>query len=330
MIVGLGMGGSVVWILGAGFSRPLGGPLLADLMTSSMQHQVESHFDATAAQRFETVRRVFTKGEGSLWTNAEDFLLYLSEAETSEAKRKTLGPFVSRDTPITNFYKQAVRATALASSAFLGETPPGENGAILSTERWLPFRTWRDRLEPGDTVVTFNYDTVPEVLGLHARLPDAESTSGVPTVLKLHGSINWHADDNQILGPTVHQHGWNVALKSHGRPAIGIPGSGKALLGRKLKSLWDAAKSAIENASAIVIVGYRFPETDNFAKKFLVEAIRGASGKAVFIVLGDSPDVVRLEHLLYWARISTLKIRNQHMRTEDFLPVFDRGMLMSV
>ena len=99
-----------VWILGAGFSRPLGGPLLADLLSDRALHQIRLRYGAKGEELVEArpsrmVKWLYDLGnpkiEGRLlsgyedwdkssyppdinihrtWDNAEDFLVWLDDA----------------------------------------------------------------------------------------------------------------------------------------------------------------------------------------------------------------------------------------------------------
>ncbi len=59
----------------------------------------------------------------------------------------------------------------------------------------------------------------------------------------------------------------------------------------RLGGLWSGAEQEIENASAVVCVGYRFPPTDSLARRKIINAIEAnfaASVLCLHTVLGPS------------------------------------------
>jgi hypothetical protein len=82
--------GRIVWILGAGFSKSLGGPLLPDLLSERVELEMRGRFSKlvtdVAHQQIYIVYRYGlnekrSKREGlSLWNHAEEFLAYLGDA----------------------------------------------------------------------------------------------------------------------------------------------------------------------------------------------------------------------------------------------------------
>ena len=81
----------VVWILGSGFSKPLGGPQLADLFASQLYQHVLAAVKARGLnedQLFEIQRWYENKRSDSFgkvsswrpWNNAEEFLAMLERA----------------------------------------------------------------------------------------------------------------------------------------------------------------------------------------------------------------------------------------------------------
>ena len=79
-------GKKTVWILGAGFSRSLGGPLLSSLFR---QEDVDDFLDVIPTADFGTLaaevvwtQSLYNKGHDGekCWENAEDFLAYIESA----------------------------------------------------------------------------------------------------------------------------------------------------------------------------------------------------------------------------------------------------------
>jgi hypothetical protein len=112
---------------------------------------------------------------------------------------------------------------------------------------------------------------------------------------------------------------------------------------RTLAYYWRQALIHIENASAIVFIGYRFPPSDAQARELLLAAIASNRTQhiSVHIVLGDpGPSTQRLEALLRFVcakgrhenekpiftnpPVRTYSLKVHPLFSQDFLSVFAR------
>lgn len=165
---------------------------------------------------------------------------------------------------------------------------------------------------PGDTLVTFNYDTVIEEAfspnttswdpgdgyGVDAtgktyewakawraaRKIDGSGGSGIH-LLKLHGSLNWTlSDENQVrLKPRPY-----VVRSRRGAPvfdkcSILPPGWHKRIDKNPYRKLWREARLKLESCSALAIIGYSLPETDLLAKALFAEVSRLRAARRQFL-----------------------------------------------
>jgi hypothetical protein len=197
----------VVWVLGAGFSKPLGGPLLPQLLSRRLEKEIQARFpssDANApysrvhAQPTAIVRNLYEYGlsderlrspasishKMNLWAHAEEFIDYLDTALEPPPKdganphavlltqivREVSG---SNGPSLPQLQAAARRIVAAECCAFLQNVNP-------RSERWQPYRTWLRSLRPSDTIVTFNYDRVIETL-CDAQDADASHNRGSPS-----------------------------------------------------------------------------------------------------------------------------------------------------
>jgi hypothetical protein len=190
----------IVWVLGAGFSKSLGGPTLEDALAPEMAGDLAGSFrpaeayaplfcnEARAAHWLFNWGIKFTRGafgvdDGKaiedgllrperLWEDAEQFLSYLDAAGPAEWERlrRPLDYFFGAYVPEPQKWKLpdgldnatiAVAARRLLAAQSCRFLP----GANLGTEQWGPYHRWiRDLVKPQDTVITFNYDLVVERL----------------------------------------------------------------------------------------------------------------------------------------------------------------------
>lgn len=321
------MGVKTVWVLGAGFGRSLGGPLLDDLLSPGMTNLVQALYgdnkfvgvtgsgDESARLAARAVRRLYTD-HGSvtagsrLWLDAEAMLDQLDAAG-----RVALGPSAKRirstldqlaplfkDVPLTDVRDAARRLVAAACCAFLKR-------ADTSEERWDPYREWAQTMAPSDAIVTFNYDRVVETVGdsFEVVMPGEPPGPTVTRVYKLHGSVDWR---RERFGQEFRWHrerDTEFALNCKGDEiGIATPGPSKRLSAGELKDVWDGALERLGEANVIVFVGYRFPPSDAEARKRLLLAIQKNAAKhlELHVVLGPDrtmPDVVRLDQLLRYS-----------------------------
>jgi hypothetical protein len=327
----------VVFVLGAGAVRALGGLLLPELLAfRPMWALKENYSNAVHATEMYKARIVCAAGiERKLWAHAEEFLDIAETALASENSNscRILRPLLMkglsylppgetkrvRVSPLdmATVVRGARRALAADCSLFLRTADTG-------TERWSPYHAWAMKLRRQHTVITFNYDTTPELLAADGgslqvivpgrrdrsvddQIEDARNADAAP-VYKLHGSINWGriAPGEQVYLRDEHA----VNCDKESEVILGVPGPTKRrLCSELLLPLWTEARRALRGASRIVFVGYRFPQSDSDSRSTLLKAIRKSALKkaanggddppSVDIVLGpDSKDQSRLEHLL--------------------------------
>ena len=190
----------VVWVLGAGFSKGLGGPLLGDLLSHESRRVLTARFRNVKAAGgiveesskewneavtlmgpdavdTDTIYQLFhaTGDDGApLWQDAEHFLDYLdaqTDAETSthdlwilasRARGRLIG--TSRPDPL-QLQHTARRLIAAQCCSFLRQNPP-------TLERWQPYKRWISELSHCDTIISFNYDLVVETASEQALKDD--------------------------------------------------------------------------------------------------------------------------------------------------------------
>jgi len=376
----------VVWVLGAGFSRPLGGPLLGDLFRPEAWDRLSASYDqAKYPPLYDVECRIahalfnygiaFKNGHVAtapglangflrasdgehIWVDAEAFLASLDTAglEPKSAAARRIDALIRKvaDEASANRASAeeiaggAKRLIAAECSAFL-------LGADLDSESWLPFISWAKKLDAMNTIITFNYDRVPELLEqkcntLAVENPSLEEPCDVARVIKLHGSVNWAYRGSDVF--TVERDPNFPFFCDAAELAMATPGPAKKAVNQRMARLWTRALSALSSADAIVFIGYRFPATDALARDKLLGAIRDNQNPylAVHAVLGPNtqePDTIRLRELLrmtLWHRqewsvamgagdprsVSTRRAFNLAIRPcwgEDFLTAFSKKEL---
>lgn len=176
-----------MWILGAGFSRALGGPLLEDLFRMEPLNQISAQFpvgrfSGLAADLYRA-KVLFNHGkEHRYWDNAE---VFLAAAENAFLE---VGPDADRED--VDRQREFLFARADAAWAHSGRETGEElhqfrrvmqeRGNLMvrralaaecsrfcygpHSEIWEPYKRWLDSLQPElDALVSFNYDCVVEI-----------------------------------------------------------------------------------------------------------------------------------------------------------------------
>jgi hypothetical protein len=186
---------SIVWVLGAGFSRALGGPLLRDLFSWGSENDIAARFfplfrgpqpDQAAANRAAAgaarVRWLYEYGLGPdrplssrqrcpvpgerLWTNAEEYLEYLDTAAETDGSPAALRLEMIQNSTSDDLQKNWPALTGIAKQIFAAECSGFLVGQTTALERWRPYVRWATQIvRPQDSIVSFNVDGVLELMG---------------------------------------------------------------------------------------------------------------------------------------------------------------------
>lgn len=306
------------------------------------------------------------------WQDAEQFLEILDNAQVDKAKEsvvqdvfaaikngataasphvrnKYTGVFDRSTLPtMDQLTVMAKRMVAASCCTFLQGV---DRDNARSKERWQPYLQWLRCLGSNDSILTFNYDRVIELLkpevgnelrGVHVcGIQDARDreeqarAAGLPFLYKLHGSVDWSYDGDQVRYPSD----WTPAmLKSDCNLAISTPGDSKMqMAGGAFKRLWDRAAYALREADEVFIIGFRFPQSDAFPRDKLLASLRENKKYSlnVHVVLGpdQNADLRRVLALLSWtvsarptfdeqSALDWRKLIAHSLWAEDFLTVW--------
>lgn len=325
----------VVWILGSGFSKSLGGPLLKDLLSHRRRELVDATFSSQDFPKFPPKARrvayeVFdhyreTSQKAGYWADAEEFLDFVDVAcIDGSSKGPVLEQLTSERSASTTIHQ--LREWAILSVA--SECSTYTEGADLENEAWGPYLHWKANLvrEP-DAIITFNYDLVLEQMTSHPGCfgyqtvvtpnEDRAFMAGVP-ILKLHGSVNWaqKGDADESFQVVSGLRDFAAAQMVGSAPLIAAPGATKKrLCTGSFANIWTAATKHLVEADVIVFIGFRFPPSDSHARSVILGAIANNTAPylRVHTVLGpnlNEPDTVRLTNLLHHAIRRSGKLNN--------------------
>lgn len=306
-----------VYILGAGFSMPLGGPSFNQLVSKTEERKViETLGDfelGNEGQFFREMDEVLT----SLWkaigkhgpVNLEELLEivdYADQVSQVDLRRVIVDGLNFccghserkwRDRDMRNVGRIIRHRIAISTTLFHEQVPE-------TSERWMPYKKWFSSLTTDDTIITFNYDSVVERAAKLSGRPYYENSctplaltdprDGKPSLLKLHGSSDWYfvGDvSNKTIGDiVVGRCDWREYFRQEMNIMIGTPGLAKPTMSAGVfRPLWEKAEMAIQQADIVSLVGYSIPATDNLAKALIEDNLAAATNlKAVNVVLGPS------------------------------------------
>lgn len=320
---------NVVWVLGAGFSASLGGPMLGNLLRPELHDRLAATFprdrfpflfDAAAmvALHLYSFGRQYALGRPEywqvpdrergkwLWRDPEEFLEFVDSAGRSDnGPQASMIKAVLASGPVrgTGIAGNALEALSTAARRLLAAECALflEESADASAERWSPYRAWMQHLvAPGHTIITFNYDRVVEVVAAASGkcqvvLPHSSLDVQKALLLKMHGSVDWQKTKGpQGLRFDIRDERVFALTCDPEEIAMAGPGQSKTTLRDELEVLWRHAEGALRDADVVVFMGYRFPESDAESRRRLLGAIRSrvvgnSKYLALHVVLG--PDV---------------------------------------
>jgi hypothetical protein len=290
------------------------------------------------------------------WDHAEQFLDFVDTAARGNAHRSAILTGMLDSETLDVFQKNCVRV--IAGECEFTSLVDLSVAADATPEAWQPYQRWVRAVKGGDSVITFNYDTVLEKLGETRGVTHLGKESvvgldtfcghgvGVTPIYKMHGSIDWIAPKTP---KAVLARGEVPTLLGDGSgPLIAMPGPSKKIhCSGVFSKIWDEALNALTHAAVVVFVGYRFPPSDAESRTRLLAALRDNQSRAlrVHTVLGpytNEGDTIRLRELLR-STLSEKHVEQADARevpksghfqvivhplyAEDFFTVFHENML---
>ncbi len=294
----------IVYLLGAGFSAPLGLPVMKEFYGKSHELRRQrpnefKYFD----QVFEFVRRT---GEVSGYYKSTD-VLNIEQTLSMLDMVDQLDGVKLRET-ITRYISDVISASTPSISPRVYQINSAMD-RIFWEDRWYPYAAFISaifhirfkRIDPVDgqptkyefeaheplpqndySVITLNYDRVlenvrdflnehyaPINLQFARNLQSAPLPPNAVYLAKLHGSVGAGED---IIPPT-----WRKDFASD-----------------RIRSSWQLARDLLRNANQVRIVGYSLPESDSYIKDLMrVAAIDGSNLKHIDVLCRDSKGDVR-------------------------------------
>jgi hypothetical protein len=311
----------MVVIFGAGASRggldgAPGVPPPVDKDFFDIANQIGGHGTLKLARKvLKDVWQLYRK------TNGVGLEFYYRDLET----RALINEFAKTANQPKNWSRRKRELDELIRRVFIHTTIEGNPGARVIPRESKIHKAILERLNPGDTIITFNYDLIIEESFSSAQLWNPVDGYGIQTsgktkgwagrwlearhyenkrskllLLKLHGSLNWNAYSG-AAGIRLKPKPYFVSRKKGETRFENIlilaPGWKKAIDVNPYKSFWREARLRLEKCKTLIILGYSLPETDLLAQSLFGEVVRTrAARRKKFIKqlhLADHEDSVK-------------------------------------
>ncbi|HVL49550.1 MAG TPA: SIR2 family protein [Candidatus Thermoplasmatota archaeon] len=313
---------NAVVVLGAGFSKPLGGPLLGELLS-------EPYLDSSRAS-----------ADALQWMTA------------TLAERRLSQPNFSIEDLFTEVWRDARTGEKVAEAALRELTihlasvctalrPKTQRKSFAQyVDFFAALHANHDRL----TIVSFNYDLVLEaaldradILYDYGNAPDLffddnarrrklNRRGADVQILKLHGSANWgvcrgckKADksDDQVIAYEDGYVPWRrracpLCNERYLESGIIPPVFGKAGETRHVRDAWRQAREQLRYAHHVLVVGYSLPPSDHEARSLLRETQQSKNRMQVDIVCGERGGSAEYAHVFPG-------VQDWQCRFEDYL-----------
>lgn len=271
-----------MFVLGAGFSYAAGFPLAWQLLpeTFARLDNDAQEFLLRAIRYLYPVRKSTTTEQLLRQIGIEEFMSLVGMCERFNERMPTT--FLKRPR-IRELRRKLLTAT---TDLMIARQKQAERKGVLGY-----VDAFIKKLQPTDTIVTFNWDVLLERRLRHTPVTFAYSAAAGARqrllVLKLHGSIDWfHGEE---LARTDEAEGVERQLyrlhyyklidpsadwRGTATPFIVPPTFFKEVQGTTdLETIWARAFEALQIADEIHIFGYRLPREDMYARAVLRRAI---------------------------------------------------------
>lgn len=349
-----------VYVLGAGFSKNAGLPVLKDFLnemrssvnwlkkeerpelTATRDVLLFRKSAASAALRVnmnvENIEDLFSlaaaSGEESNANNVSNAIAATIEYCRQRAMRpQTLNVTVTSNTPVPSSWNKTnegdetkQRYTAELYDLYAGFL----SGDLCEDSQYMK-----------NTVISFNYDTLLEDSLLNIGVPvdygfgrvnvaydeswtEMQGVKKKLTVLKIHGSVNWFINDRELGDLTVYR-SYNDGYSKDGDPyyrVIIVPPTWRKDFSGPLIDVWRRAIMALRTATRIIFLGFSFPDTDSHIKYLLAAGLQeNISLRNIYCA---NPDIS--------VKDSFFRIMKQDLERQkiaEFLPIYTSNLLNS-
>lgn len=305
-----------VYILGAGFSKLQGLPLISDFMTQmrdALQFHAEHHHRAeclaieqvlefrlkasAAAYRvqidLENIEELFSLASASLGQPEENIKLAIAAtldyaiSRPGATKTATFRALHSDISPLRDWGVRKGQGNEKEGAW----TAPAYQYIL----RALMGDWGNEQFDVENSFITFNYDTLVEEaldgLGVSYSLGFPESEESPETqqtkVLKLHGSVNWAVPKHARTRFKPHS-SYREVVKLQLVPQI-IPPTWKKDSKGAFDDIWSSALRALSAATRVVVVGFSIPPTDLHFKYLLAAGLRENYSLREIVFVNPSP-----------------------------------------
>ncbi len=278
-----------VYIIGAGFSAPLGMPLMPEILKET--------YKVALTQDWTIERNKCPFGQATYLIKKLRYFFPL-EKFTHENIKKGIYP--------PNFDVEKFISYAYATSAYGENFSQRNDHFIWSLKRWIgeaildrQFKCFNDSIPiqytsfikelHGSIVLTFNWDTVLETLLDQNLLTYGFDilpalNKGVIPIIKLHGSIDWFTELNKLISnKSLTSHKRILGIKNHYRvynnlkdyydnycsPQIVIPAYDKISQVINLGEIWSAPERFFHDKLDIIIIGFSMRPDDHHSRAFI-------------------------------------------------------------
>ncbi len=317
-----------VYILGAGASRFAGFPTSQELLPF-LKRELTQRVD------------LMTRESGNQWRSAVDQVITFLTGHTPVSHQLDIeliatlidlvtarnGVLGSLD--LRGFDLPVVRCgfARLITSAFQQHSLAIRNNIFEEVEKRLGLYrdhvrkvidAWAARLVPGDTIITFNWDLLHEMIlsdfnkwnyhdGYGFHDPGVTVPRSQTLILKLHGSCNWAPRNSQDPKPFVQYAAQffpslsGLDLDESGLPlGVGADHGEALILPSYLKSpadhtvllhIWARAAQALRDAAKVTVLGYSLPPADGPTRTMVSLALQDNKYlDAVEVVVGGDDE----------------------------------------
>jgi hypothetical protein len=286
-----------VLVLGAGSSAPAGLPQaggIAELVPDFLEGEAREAWEALTTAGIFELARDFELGLTKL-----DLRLIGARRSGQELTSELVEP-----TQVSLWEFRQVLLPRGLSDLFLAKVD--EAARNPSTLDYLK-RFLRRHVEPGDRIITFNYDCLVEKILCESGLWKLRDGYGVDIsdtypelrrepasatlVLKLHGSASWFSSFDvarrYIRLAALTQLGYPPLSGSSTTPipvfhGAVLPSYIKAFVQYPLPQVWLQAAKALRQAEAVASVGYSFPNADSTARSLFITNLSASQRLRIF------------------------------------------------